>query len=102
MSASLSSPLVSFGLFVVMCLARMSRIDQVRCNPSAVAVRLCAGLAGAKFALFSGRSAAAGTMDGKYLFWSEFFSHDRKIMTLTDIPGMVNCDQPQINVCAYP
>jgi hypothetical protein len=48
-------------------------MDQVCCNPSAVAVRLCAGLAGAKFALLSGRSATDRTMDGKYLFGSEVF-----------------------------
>ena len=63
----------------------MSRIDQVWCNPSAVAVRLCAGMAGAKFALLSGRSATGRTMDGKCLFGSEFFFHNRKIMAQTDL-----------------
>ena len=63
----------------------MSRIDQVWCNPSAVAVRLCAGLAGAKFALLSGRSATGRTMDGKCLFEREFFFHNRKIMAQTDL-----------------
>jgi len=33
-------------------------LAQFCCNQSAVAVRLCAGLAGAQFALLSGRSAA--------------------------------------------
>lgn len=65
--------------------AVMSRIDQVWCNPSAVAVRLCSGIAGAKFALLSGRSATGRTMDGKCLFGSEFFFHDRKIMAQTDL-----------------
>ena len=63
----------------------MSRMDQVCCNPSAVAVRLCAGLAGAKFALLSGRSATGRTMDGKYLFGSEVFFHNGKMMTQTDV-----------------
>ena len=63
----------------------MSRIDQVWCNPSAVAGRLGAGMAGAKFALLSGRSATGRTMDGKCLFGSEFFFHNRKIMAQTDL-----------------
>jgi hypothetical protein len=63
----------------------MSRIDQVWCNPSAVAVRLCSGMAGAKFAFLSGRSATGRTMDGKCLFGSEFFLHNRMIMAQTDL-----------------
>jgi hypothetical protein len=58
---------------------------KVWCNPSAVAVRLCAGMAGAKFALLSGRSATGRTMDGKCLFGSEFFFHNRMIMAQTDL-----------------
>jgi hypothetical protein len=50
----------------------------------AVAVRLCAGLAGAKFALLSRRSTTGRTMDSKYLFWSGAFCHEGKIMTQTD------------------
>jgi len=71
----------------------MSLIDQVWCNPSAVAVRLCAGLAGAKFALLPGRSATGRTTDGKYLFGSEVFFHNREDGNPNQCAGMVNLRQ---------
>ena len=73
----------------------MSRIDQVWCNPSAVTVRLCAGLAGAKLALVSGRSATGRTMDGKCLFGSEFFFHNSKDYGPNRSTGMVSLDRFQ-------
>jgi hypothetical protein len=45
----------------------MSRVELVRCNPSAVAVGPCAGLSGVEFALLSGRSATRRTIDSEYL-----------------------------------
>ena len=57
----------------------MSRMDLVCCDQSAVAVRLCAGLAATKFALLSGRGATGRTKESKYLFRSELFFHNGKI-----------------------
>lgn len=73
----------------------MSRIDQVWCNPSAVAMRLCAGMAGAKFALLSGRSATGRTMEGKCLFGTEFFFHNSKDYGPDRFTRMVSLDRFQ-------
>jgi hypothetical protein len=69
------------------------RIDQVWCNPTAVAVRFCPGQAGAKFALFSGRSVAGRTTDCKYLFGSEVFFHNREDGDPNRCAGMFNFKQ---------
>jgi hypothetical protein len=50
-------------------------------------VRLCAGFAGAKFAVLSGGSATGRTMDGKHLFRSEFVFRNGKMMAQTDVQG---------------
>jgi putative transposase len=52
---------------------------KVCCDQSAVAVRLCAGLAATKFALLSGRGATGRTKESKYLFRSGLFFHNGKI-----------------------
>lgn len=48
-------------------------------------MRLCAGLAGGKFALLSWRSTTGRTTDSKYLFWSEPFFHNGKMMIEIDV-----------------
>ena len=48
----------------------LSAHDSIRCDQSAVSMRLCARLTGAKLTLLPRSGTASWTTDGEYLFWA--------------------------------
>src|ERR1700731_3726099 len=55
----------------------LSRLEMLCCDQATVAMRPCAGLAGAELALLSRGSTTCGTSDSEYLLRGEFFFHSR-------------------------
>ncbi len=64
----------------------------IRCNQSAVTMRLGTGLTSAKLTLFFRSSTTGWTADSEYLLGAEFSLHGKKI-TPKPVCGMVNVDQ---------
>jgi hypothetical protein len=64
-----------------------------RRDQPAVTVGLCTWLACTKLAPDPRRSAAGWTADSEYVFRSEFFFHNGKMMAQIDEQEMVNCEQ---------
>ncbi len=50
-------------------------------------MRLCTGLSSSQLTLLSWSSTTGRATDGKYLFWADFFLHNRKIMPNSDAQG---------------
>jgi hypothetical protein len=55
------------------------------CDQLAVKVGLCTSLASAKLAPYTWWSATGGTTDSEYVFGSDVFFHNGKMMTQTDV-----------------
>jgi hypothetical protein len=72
---------------------RCGGVESIGCDQSAVAMRICAGLASSKLTLSPRGGTTGRTTEGKYLFLAEFFFHGERNNASKPSAGMVNLAQ---------